>query len=119
MQSVVLGFSNVDLTLALADAWRLPPLLRRLMDDHHAARPRVVNVVVAAALARHTAQGWNDPAIPDDLNAVRSLTGLKPEASYRLVRNASLQAAAWWRSTGVRPAAARFPSIADPAASTA
>lgn len=119
VQSVVLGFSNVDLTLALADAWRLPPLLRRLMDDHHAARPRVVNVVVAAALARHTAQGWNDPAIPDDLNAVRSLTGLKPEASYRLVRNASLQAAAWWRSTGVRPAAARFPSIADPAASTA
>lgn len=116
VQSVVLGFSNVDLTLALADAWKLPPLLRRLMDDHHAAHPRVVNVVVAAALARHTAHGWNDPAIPDDLGAVRSLTGLAPEASYRLVRNAALQAATWWRATGVRPAAAQLPSTDDPEA---
>lgn len=114
VQSVVLGFSNVELTLALADAWKLPPLLRRLMDDNHAAHPRVVNVVVAAALARHTANSWNDAAIPDDLRSVGSLTGLAHEASYRLVRNAALQAAAWWSATGVRPAAARFPSTADP-----
>ena len=116
LQSVAQGFSNVDLTLALADAWKLPVLLRRLMDDHHAANPRVVNVATAAALARHTAHGWDDPAIPDDLRAVQRITGLPEDASYRLVRNAALQAAELWTTTGVRPAAARLPSAADPGA---
>jgi HD-like signal output (HDOD) protein len=119
LQAIVLGFTQVDLTLALADEWRLPALLRRLMDDHHAASARVVNVVTAAALARHTAHGWSDPAIPDDLRAVQKLTSLGTEASHRLVRNAALQAASLWLSVGVRPAAALLPSTVDPDAGVA
>lgn len=108
-QTVVLGFSNVDLLLALAEAWNLPELLRRLMDDHHAAQPRVVNVVTAVALARHSAHGWSDPALPDDFRRLEKMFGLTEEQSWRLVRNASLQAARNWTDHGVRPSASWLP----------
>ena len=108
-QTVVLGFSNVDLQLALAETWNLPELLRRLMDDHHAAQPRVVNVVTAVALARHSANGWSDPALPDDFRRLEKMFGLSEEQSWRLVRNASLQAARNWTDHGVRPSAAWLP----------
>jgi HD-like signal output (HDOD) protein len=108
-QIVVLGFSSVDLQLALAKAWNLPELLQRLMDDHHAAQPRVVNVVTAVALARHSAWGWRDPALPDDFHRLEKSFGLSPEQSWRLVRSASLQAARNWTDHGVRPSAAWLP----------
>jgi HD-like signal output (HDOD) protein len=108
-QTVVLGFSNVDLQLALAQAWNLPELLRRLMDDNQAAQPRVVNVVTAVALARHSAHGWSDPALPDDFRRLDKIFGLSEEQSWRMVRNASLQAARNWTDHGVRPSAAWLP----------
>jgi HD-like signal output (HDOD) protein len=109
-QTVVLGFSSVDLQIALAEAWNLPQLLRRLMDDHHAAQPRVVNVVTAVALARHSAHGWDDPALPDDFRSVEKICGLSADQSWRLVRNASLHAAHSWSDHGVRPSAAWLPA---------
>jgi hypothetical protein len=55
-------------------------LLLQLMDDHHAEQPRVRNVVLAVNLARHSANGWNDPAIPDDLTEIGKLLGLSASA---------------------------------------
>jgi HD-like signal output (HDOD) protein len=75
-QKTVLGIQLTDLQLALAKAWRLPELLLSLMDDNHAELPRVRNVIHAVNLARHSANGWNDPAIPDDLANIAKLLGL-------------------------------------------
>lgn len=108
-QTVILGFSNVDLQLALAQAWNLPALLRRLMDDSHAAQPRVVNVVTAVALARHSAHGWNNAALPDDFRRIEKLLGMNEDQSWRMVRQACLQAASNWQDYGVRPTAAWLP----------
>jgi len=108
-QRLVRGFAHGDLQLALARRWRLPELLRRLMDDDHAHHPRVVNVTCAAALARHLEHGWNDPAVPTDLDTVRRLTGQDSLAASLLVRNAALAAARAWRSTGITPVAAWLP----------
>jgi len=75
-QKTVLGIQITDLQIALAKAWRLPELLLSLMDDNHAEHPRVRNVIHAVNLARHSANGWNDPAIPDDLANIAKLLGM-------------------------------------------
>jgi HD-like signal output (HDOD) protein len=69
-QRQVLGIHLFDLQLALCDAWQLPELLKTLMDDVNAGLPRVRNVVLAVDLARHSASDWNNPALPDDFDAI-------------------------------------------------
>ena len=54
-------------------AWHLPVLLTTLMGGDSAHLPRVQNVQLAVKLARHSTDGWNNPAIPDDLTAIQSL----------------------------------------------
>ncbi len=72
-QEQVLGIHLVDLQLALCRAWHLPELLKTLMDDAHADQPRVQNVLLAVNLARHSANGWEDAALPDDFAAIEKL----------------------------------------------
>jgi HD-like signal output (HDOD) protein len=79
-QQSVLGIRVTDLQLALARAWQLPQLLQTLMDGDHAEQPRVRNVIDAVNLARHAANGWNDPAIPDDLAEIGKLLGISADA---------------------------------------
>ena len=79
VQQTVLGFPLAELQLALCHAWRLPELLVTMMDDGNAQLPRVRNVKLAVDLARHTADGWTDPAIMDDLSAVQDLLHISRE----------------------------------------
>lgn len=78
-QLEVFGIAAHELQGTLCAHWNLPTLLRQLMDDAHAEHPRVRNVALAVALARHTAAGWQDPAIPDDLDDIGRLLGLNAE----------------------------------------
>jgi len=78
-QMRVFGISAHELQQALCAHWNLPQLLRQLMDDEHAEQPRVRTVTLAVNLARHTTNGWQDPAIPDDLQAIGELLHLGPE----------------------------------------
>jgi HD-like signal output (HDOD) protein len=79
VQQAVLGFPLAELQLALCHAWHLPELLVTMMDDGNAQLPRVRNVKLAVDLARHTADGWTDPAITDDLSAVQGLLHINRE----------------------------------------
>lgn len=78
-QEEVLGFALVDLQSALAREWSLPKLLLTLMDGEYAMQPRVCNVVLAVNLARHSARGWDDAALPDDYSDIGELLNMKPE----------------------------------------
>lgn len=78
-QTRVLGFPIIDLQRELCKAWHLPELLQTLIDDEHADNPRVKNVALAVRLARHSAHGWNDPALPDDYSEIGSLLHISPE----------------------------------------
>lgn len=75
-QTAVLGFALNDLQQALCIKWSLPELLSNLMDDMHQERPRVRNVKLAVDLARHSANGWDDPALPDDFRAIAALMNI-------------------------------------------
>ena len=72
-QIEVYGVSLKDIKLDLVRAWQLPELLVSLMDPAHADQPRVLNVQLATDLARHAANGWSDPALPDDFRAIENL----------------------------------------------
>jgi HD-like signal output (HDOD) protein len=85
-QFAVLGIELADLQQALMKAWRLPELLIRISDDRHADSASVQSVTLALRLARHTAQGWDNPAIPDDVNDIAKLLNLSQAATLQLVR---------------------------------
>ncbi len=72
-QQQILGIRLFDLQLALCDTWLLPDLLKTLMDDANAELPRVRNVVLAVNLARHSANDWTNPALPEDFAAIEKL----------------------------------------------
>ncbi|MBI5658063.1 MAG: HDOD domain-containing protein [Nitrosomonadales bacterium] len=78
-QERVLGFPLTALQSALALEWELPKLLLTLMDDKCARQPRVRNAVLAVNLARHSAHGWDDAALPDDYKEIGELLNMKPE----------------------------------------
>ena len=78
-QKEVLGFSFLDIQRELCRAWHLPQLLQTLIDDDNADNPRVKNVTLAVRLARHSAHGWDDPALPDDYRDIGELLHVTPE----------------------------------------
>src|SRR5262249_692545 len=51
----VLGFGMHELQVALAEVWRLPQTLYRLMDGAHSGTTRAQTVVMSASIARHSA----------------------------------------------------------------
>lgn len=80
VQRQVLGVTGRELQQALCSAWHLPELLQTLMDDRDSELPRVRNVVLAVDLARHSANGWANPALPDDFKAISEFLHLSVEA---------------------------------------
>lgn len=85
-QQAVLGIHCSELQLGLAKAWHLPRLLLTLIDDAQQEQPRVRNVTLAVNLARHAANGWADPAIPDDLGEIARLLGISTESLLERLR---------------------------------
>ncbi len=83
IQEEIYGVPLSKLRSALVDAWRLPSLLVQLMDDQYAENPRVRNVNLAVDLARHSANGWSDPALGDDFKGIRDLLHTNQEALVR------------------------------------
>jgi HD-like signal output (HDOD) protein len=79
VQQMVLGFQLFTLQRELAQQWGLPQLLLTLMNDSCADQPRVRNVVLAANLARHSARGWDDEALPDDYKEIADLLHIPVE----------------------------------------
>ena len=79
VQQQVLGFMLFDLQREIAAQWGLPQLLLTLMNDSCSNQPRVRNVELAANLARHSANGWDDAALPDDFNEIAELLRIPAE----------------------------------------
>ncbi|WP_341892150.1 HDOD domain-containing protein [Variovorax sp. YR752] len=87
IQKQVLGIDLHDLQQALMKAWRLPEMLRRISDDRHAEQANVRNVLLAVRLARHTAQGWDNAALPDDVADIAAMLNLSPASALQFVRS--------------------------------
>lgn len=87
VQQSMLNVDLFDLQQALMKAWTLPDLLIRISDDRHAEHPTVKNVVLAIRLARHTAHGWDNAAIPDDVADIAQLLNLSTAATQAMLHD--------------------------------
>jgi HD-like signal output (HDOD) protein len=86
VQLATLNVELADLQQSLMRGWRLPELLIRISDDKHAEQAPVRNVLLAVRLARHTAQGWDNAALPDDLRDIAGLLNLSVDATWQMVQ---------------------------------
>lgn len=82
VQEQVLGFTVRALQRELIVKWGLPELLVTLMDDEHSLSSRVRCVTLAINLARHSGNGWEDAALPDDYRDIGQLLRM-PVAEVR------------------------------------
>ena len=85
VQQEVLGFKGMELQQALATEWKLPGLLLHLMDPAQSGNERVCNVMLALNLARHSANGWDDAALPDDYRDIGELLNIDPQKVKEMV----------------------------------
>jgi HD-like signal output (HDOD) protein len=86
VQKRILGFTETELQRQLAIDWHLPELLQNLLDPALAKTSRVRNVNLAVNLARHSAEGWDNAALPDDYREIGDLLRMEPERVMALVR---------------------------------
>lgn len=91
-QRMVLNVEINALQHELMLRWHLPELLVRITDDHAAADPQVRTVTLAIAMARHSAGGWNNPALPDDYAALGALLNMPLQQARLLVAEEQPQA---------------------------
>jgi len=94
VQQEVLGATLQDVQLAVAHAWNLPRLLVTMMDSQRSENPRVRNVALAVDLARHSANGWDNPALPDDFSAIGALLHLDATRVRQMVEPRQFNASA-------------------------
>ncbi len=85
-QRQVLGIELHALEQALMRRWHLPELLARITADEQSRDPQVRSVQLAVRLARHTARGWDDTAVPDDVHDIAELLNLGLEPTLKLLR---------------------------------
>jgi HD-like signal output (HDOD) protein len=79
-QEQVFGFRFNDLQHMLCKAWQLPELLLNQFNPEFHENPRFLNVKLAVDLSRHSANGWENPALPDDYTAIEKLLNINHEA---------------------------------------
>jgi len=85
VQRNVLNMELDDLRQTLMKLWHLPELLVRISDNRHADQPIVRNVLLAVRLARHTMHGWDNPALPDDIDDIAKLLNAVPRVALAFV----------------------------------
>lgn len=73
VQQEVFGARLDEIAIALCAHWGLPELLLTLMQPSVGESPNVLNVRLAVDLARHSANGWDDAALPDDFRQIESM----------------------------------------------
>ena len=79
-QMNTLGMTFQDIQNELIRVWHLPELLQNLISEENSSNLRERNVSLAVRLARHSASGWDNPALPDDYIEIGMLLNITPEA---------------------------------------
>lgn len=116
VQNSELGFRLIDLQLALIREWHLPRLLGMLMDDSragHEMQARAKIVGMAVSLARHSATGWGDAALPDDYAAIHGFFNLPLPKVIERIQDVAVRAIPLLEeTTDTRHQAVWLPSLA-------
>ena len=91
VQKQVFGFTAFELQTLLNVHFRLPRLLQALMNEEEKNSQRAKMVHLAIRLARHSAQNWNDSALPDDYAEIAKMLGLDLPSVLKMIGAPPLQ----------------------------
>ena len=81
-QQEILHVDLAELQRSLTTAWRLPALISDIAAPTLPGSYLSARIVeLGTRLARHSADGWDNPAIPDDIADVATLLNLSPAAA--------------------------------------
>jgi len=86
-QRTLLHVDLSDLQQLLMKTWRLPQLLVQISDDRTSHLAQVRNVQLAIRLARHSAQGWDNAALADDVDEIAALLNLGTQPTLNLLHD--------------------------------
>jgi HD-like signal output (HDOD) protein len=87
-QRQVLNVALDELAHALMLAWRLPALVVQIIDEHaKQVTSSMRNVQLAIRVARHSANGWHNAALPDDYSDIGALLNLLPGNVQHLLQD--------------------------------
>lgn len=109
-QNAVLGCDLIHLRELIAHSFLWPEVISELVSDDE-ARPRAQLVQLAAAMARHTEQGWYGEALTTDMDRLAPLLHLSPDESMQHVHKTAVLAARAWRYYLAPPAARWLPLL--------
>lgn len=87
VQRELLGIELPALEQVLMKSWHLPELLIRITDGRRQDDAQVSNVELAVRLARHSQEGWDNPALPDDFRDLGILLNILPSAAQALIES--------------------------------
>jgi len=59
----------------------------QISDDHASHLAQVRNVQLAIRLARHSAHGWDNAALPDDVDEISALLNLGTQPTLNLLHD--------------------------------
>jgi hypothetical protein len=59
----------------------------QITDDRASHLSQVRNVQLAIRLARHSANGWDNPALPDDVDEIAALLNLGTQPTLHLLHD--------------------------------
>lgn len=110
-QKEILGFNARELQFALAEAWRLPELMQAFMHSENTVQPRILEVTLAASVARLAETGWHDPALLADYEAIAGMLHMHLDEVVHMVHRNAVVEARHWDWYGVPPAAALLPML--------
>jgi HD-like signal output (HDOD) protein len=87
VQHELLNVRLVEVQHALMLSWQLPRVLVNITDSTvHTDSAQVRNVELAIRVARHSASGWDNAALPDDFRDIGELLRLGPDPTMKLLR---------------------------------
>jgi HD-like signal output (HDOD) protein len=85
-QRAVLKVSVAELQQALMTRWHIPQALTSLINPELAgSSAQALTVELATRVARHSAKGWDNPAIPDDVRDIAELLQIGVEPAQHLL----------------------------------
>jgi HD-like signal output (HDOD) protein len=85
IQRELLNATLNEIQVALMVRWRLPEILVRITDERQAENSQVRTVLLAIRVARHTMDGWDNAAVPDDVRDISSLLMLNQASTRHLL----------------------------------
>lgn len=83
LQKQVVGDDFEHIEEHLMEAWNIPEALRGLLHRGHIQiNSRVKTVFIAIDMARHAANGWDDPALEDDYKQLADMLNIKVDDAF-------------------------------------